>query len=222
MRILFIPGFGEEVSIFDKIQPFLPGEKVFIDNWALLEEVPEKGLTVVVYAKYLVERFNIKKEDIITGHSMGGWIAWHIKHLAGCRIIQIASWTDSRKLVKVPIEPPLLYWLVKRGFGFNLLALRILVLLHYQKKPSKEIFITIFERLRRGNKEIAAKQLIIILNPVKEPITISVDCRIHAKADRIVKYPDQPFHAVPGDHFTLYTYPETVYKPIVEFLKQQQ
>lgn len=43
MRIFFIPGFGEEVSIFDKIQPFIPGEKVFIDNWTLLAYVPEKN-----------------------------------------------------------------------------------------------------------------------------------------------------------------------------------
>jgi hypothetical protein len=39
MRIFFIPGFGEEGFIFDKIQTNIPGEKVFIDNWALLKEL---------------------------------------------------------------------------------------------------------------------------------------------------------------------------------------
>lgn len=215
MRIFFIPGFGEEGFIFDKIQAFIPGEKVFIDNWTLLKEVPEKGLTGLVYAKYLVECFKIKKEDVVIGHSMGGWIALNIKHMIGCGIIQIASWTDSGKLVKVPIERNLMYWLAKRGFGFNSLILNILVFLDYRNKPSREIFITIFERLRRGNKEIVAKQLMIIFNPVKEQITISPHFRIHSKADNIVKFPAQEFHEVPGDHFTLYTYPETVYKPIV-------
>src|SRR3954466_9865021 len=148
MRVFFVPGFGEETSIFDKIESFVDGEKVFIDNWKLLEKVPQKGLTVVVYAKYLVELFKIKKEDIIIGHSMGGWIGWYIKYLTGSRVIQIASWTDSRKLLTVPIERNVMYWLAKRGFGFNKLVLHVLVWLHYKHKPSKEIFIAIFERLR--------------------------------------------------------------------------
>lgn len=221
MRIFFIPGFGEEEFIFDKIQSFIPGEKLFLDNWTLLKEVPEKGLTGLVYANYLIECFKIKKEDVVIGHSMGGWIAWNIKHKTGCCIIQIASWTDSSKLLKVPIERHLMYWLAKRGFGFNSLVRNILVLLNYKNKPSREIFIAVFERLRRGNKEIVAKQLMIIFNPVKESITTSPDFRIHSKSDHIVKFPDPAFCEVPGDHFTLYTYPDTVYKPIVEFLKRQ-
>lgn len=222
MRIFFIPGFGEEVSIFNKIQSFIPGEKVFIDNWTLLAYVPEKKLTVLVYAEYLTERFRIKKEDVVIGHSMGGWIALYIKHLVGCRVIQIASWTDSRKVIKVPIERHLSYWLAKRGCGFHPVILHILVWLNYKNKRSREIFISIFERLRRGNKEIAAKQLMVIFNPVKETAAVTPDLRIHAKADRIIRYPDQAFHEVPGDHFTLFTYPDTVYKPIVDFLKQQE
>lgn len=222
MRIFFIPGFGEEVSVFDKIRSFIQGEKVFIDNWTLLADVPEKGLTVLMYAKYLTEHFQIKKEDVLIGHSMGGWIALYIKRLVSCRIIQIASWTDSRKVIKVPLERHLMYWLVKRGWGFNRLALYILVWQHYKNKPSREIFIAIFERLRRGNKAIAAKQLMVIFNPVKKTANVNPDLRIHAKADHIVTYPDQSFHEVPGDHFTLYTYPETVYRPIVGFLKDSQ
>jgi hypothetical protein len=46
----------------------------------------------------------------------------------------------------------------------------------------------------------------------------SIFDRIHARADAVVKIPDEPFHEVPGDHFSLYTYPEEVYRPIVEFL----
>lgn len=175
-----------------------------------------------MYAEYLTQRFRIKKEDVVIGHSMGGWIALYIKHLMGCRIIQIASWTDSRKVIKVPIERHLRYWIAKRGWGFHPVILHILVWLNYKNKPSVEIFISIFERLRRGNKEITAKQLMVIFNPVKETLTVTPDLRIHAKADRIIKYPDQPFHEVPGDHFTLFTYPATVYKPIVDFLKLQE
>lgn len=220
MRIFFIPGLGEDVSIFDKIQPPVPGKKVFIDNWTLLAEVPEKGLIVLVYAQYLTDRFRIKKEDVVIGHSMGGWTALYIKHLTGCRIVQIASWTDSCKIIKVPIKRQVLVsqkriWFLSLGASLSCLAA-------YGNKPSREIFITIFKRLRRGDKKIVAKQLMVIFNPVKECLRVIPDLRIHAKADHIVKYSDQNFHAVPGDHFTLYTHPQKVYEPIIKFLKQQK
>lgn len=218
MRIFFIPGFGEDVSIFDKIQVSVPGEKVFIDNWSLLRELNQKGLTVLVYAKYITERFQIKKEDVVIGHSMGGWIALYIKQLSQCRIVQIASWTDRRKIIMVPIERHFIYWAAKQGIGFYPWVLHFLIWLHYKNKPSGEIFARIFERLKKGNKETVVKQLKVIFHPEKVPVTVTADLRIHAKADHIVKPPDQNFHPVPGDHFTLYTYPETVYEPILKFL----
>ena len=58
----------------------------------------------------------------------------------------------------------------------------------------------------------------VIFNPLKEPITVMPDLRIHAKGDHIIKPPDEPYVLVPGDHFSLYTYPETVYRPIVDFI----
>lgn len=222
MRIFFISGFGEEVSIFDKIRPFIPGEKVFIDNWTLLADVPENGLNVQVYAQYLIKRFQIKKEDVVIGHSMGGWIGLHVKQLTGCRIVQIASWTNLRKIICLPIERHLMYWLAKKGFGFNPLVLRVLIWLYYENKPSREVFIAIFERIRMGDKSIAAKQLMVIFNPVKEPAQVSVDVRIHSKKDHIVKPPDQDFYCVPGDHFSLYTFPHAVSKPIAAFFNGQQ
>lgn len=186
----------------------------------LLAPLREQGLTALLYAQYLTKYLDLEKEDVIIGHSMGGWVALHVKHLVGCCIVQISSWTDSRKIINVPVVRHLMYWLAKRGIDFNSFVLRILVWLHYNNKPSCKIFIATFERLRTGNKKIAAKQLMVIFNSVKEAVTVTADLRIHAKGDRIVNSPDQDFYAVPGDHFSVYTYPEAVYKPIVEFLKR--
>jgi hypothetical protein len=219
-RIIFIPGFGEEASIFDKIQPAIAGEKLFIDNWVLLEELPEKGLTVITYAKFLIDRFDIKKDDVIVGHSMGGWVAYFIKQLVGSATIQISSCTDLRKVIKPVPSNQLTYWLAKRGFGFNNVVLHILVWLYYKNKPSKEMFITIFNRLKTGDKTTVAKQLMVIFNEVKQDKSVSPDLRIHAKKDHIIRPPDQPYHVVPGDHFALYTYPAAVAKPIADFLNR--
>ncbi len=136
MRIFFIPGLGEDVSIFNNIQSFIAGEKIFVDNLTLLAPLREQGLTALLYAQYLTKYLDLEKEDVIIGHSMGGWVALHIKHLVGCRIVQISSWTDSRKIINVPVERHLRYWLAKRGIDFNSFVLRILVWLHYNNKPS--------------------------------------------------------------------------------------
>lgn len=72
MRIFFIPGFGEEAWIFDKISPHIPGEKIFIDNWQSIGERHRAGLTALAFAGELVERHRITSDDLVIGHSMGG------------------------------------------------------------------------------------------------------------------------------------------------------
>ncbi|MDQ6813210.1 MAG: alpha/beta hydrolase [Bacteroidota bacterium] len=219
MRIFFIPGLGEEISIFDKILPFIDGEKVFIDNWTLLTEVAEEDLTVMVYASYLIKKFSITVSDVVIGHSLGGWVALHIKHLANCPIVQIASWTDMKK-VSIPVNRHLLYWSARRGIGLNNFVLNILVLLKYRHARSRDIFITIFKRLMTGDKTTLVKQLKVIYNPLKEHVAVIPNLRIHSKTDHIVGPPDEAFEKVPGDHFTLYTHPETVYPLIQKFLNE--
>jgi pimeloyl-ACP methyl ester carboxylesterase len=221
MRLFFIPGFGEETYIFDKLKLFIPGEKVLIENWKLLEELPHHNITVLDYAIFLINTNGIQKQDVVIGHSLGGWVALQIKQLTGCRVIHISSWTNGKKVVTVPLNKKLMFWLARRGFGFNTVIRDVLVWLFYRTEPSEPIFAAIFNRLRLGNKEIVAKQLMIVYNTMEKPITVMPDLRIHAKADHIIRPPDQPHVSVPGDHFSLYTYPEDVAKPIVTFLEKK-
>ncbi|HEX8461950.1 MAG TPA: alpha/beta hydrolase, partial [Segetibacter sp.] len=185
MRIFFIPGLCEEIWIFDKIQSHIPGEKVFIENWILLNEVAKSNLTVLEYAIFLVNKYDIKQEDVVIGHSMGGWIALQIKQLVSCRVIQISSWTNGKKVVTIPLNRRLMFWMAERGIGFYPIARDILVWLHYKNKPSRSVFTAIFNRMRFGNKQNVAKQLMVIFNTLKEPISVMPDLRIHAKGDHI-------------------------------------
>ena len=219
MRIFFIPGFGEDPSIFDKIHPHIPGEKVFIDNWELVEDRARPDLTAWQYASELVNRYEIRPEDVVIGHSMGGWIAYHIKQLVHCPIIQIASWTKERKVVKPIKNQRLIYWAVKRNIYFNPLIKKLIIWKSYRQSPSAEVFSSVFDRLRKANKEQVINQLRITLNPESEPETEQPDLRIHARGDSIVRFPDEPCYEVPGDHFTLWTHPEKVVEPINSFLQ---
>ncbi|MCC9168075.1 alpha/beta fold hydrolase [Pontibacter harenae] len=219
MRVFLVPGFGEDASIFDKIYPHLPGEKIFLNPWELLGNQPRPELNALQYAKQLVNWHAIKQEDILIGHSTGGWVALYIKHILNCSIIQISSWTEKEKVVKPSTNTKLVYWLTKKGLLFNSLTKRLLIKKNYQGKPSAPVFAFVFDKLIKGNKNNVNNQLRLIFNDVPEPVTVEPDIRIHAKPDNIVKYPDQPFLEVPGDHFSLYTHPEEVYAPIVAFLE---
>lgn len=218
MRIIFIHGFGENEAIFDKIAPFISGNHFLLNVWELVGDIPRKNLNVLDFAESLVEKYNIRQNDVIIGHSMGGWIAYHIKHFTGSPIIQIASWTGSDRPILPIKNAKIIYWVTRNGLLFNGFMKRDAVRKAYQGKLSRQVFEETYDRLTEGNKENVINQLRIILTPVPVKITVKPDLRIHAKADLVIRTPREEFHEVPGDHFTLQTHPETVYKPIVAFL----
>ena len=220
MRILFIHGFGEDEAIFSKITPAIAGEHVLLNVWNLLGNEPRPDINVLDFSKEIVDKYAITKEDVIIGHSMGGWIAYHIKQITGSPIIQIASWTHFDRVILPISKPSIIYWSVRNGLFFNRFQKGLYTLLGYRNKPSKAIFRTTFDRLIKGNKENAINQLRLILTPVPEQAIIEPDLRIHARKDIVIRPPREPFHLVSGDHFTLYTSPQEVYEPIVAFLKQ--
>jgi hypothetical protein len=219
MRIIFIHGFGENEAIFDKIAPFITGEHLFLNVWELVGDIPRTNLNVLNFAESLVEKYSITQDDVIIGHSMGGWIAYHIKHFTGSPIVQIASWTDTDRPYSPIKNAKVVYWLVRNGFLFNNVVKKYLIKTAYEGKPSRELYEEIFDHMIHGNKENIINQLRLILIPVPEKITVKPDLRIHAKADAVVRVPRESFHEVPGDHFTLQTHPDTVYEPIVGFLQ---
>lgn len=219
MRIFFIHGFGEKPTVFNQIAPHIPGSHIFIDVWEVLGNTYHKDINVLKFAKHLIELHGIQPGDVIIGHSMGGRIAFHIKHVVGCRCIQIASWTKSDRVV-LPIQNfKIVYFLISIGLVFNRFSQWFMVKKFYSHKPSKEIFADTFNRLRISSKNAVISQMRIVLEPVEEAITVKPDLRIHAKADNIIRYPKgEECVTVSGDHFTLVTSPEEVYKPIISFL----
>ncbi len=217
MKIYFIHGFGENEAIFDRIAPAIAGNQVFINVWNLLGTQPREGLNILNFAQEVIAKYNITADDVVIGHSMGGWIAYHIKHFAQCRIIQIASWTDGDKILSPIKDPKMLYWLTRNGLYVNNFVLWLFGLT-YKGLPSAPYFKEAFERLIAADREAVVNQMKLMAEPV-EKISVLPDLRIHALKDKVIRYPSEPFHEVPGDHFTLVTHPETVIEPIVKFLE---
>ena len=222
MRIIYIPGLGEKCNIFDNIAPHIsPTENLFLDNWELLGDVYKKEIDVLEYASTLVAKYNFCSDDFIIGHSMGGWIAYHIKHLVNCRIVQIASWTDTKKIVGPTSNLSIIYFLTKSGLYFNRFIQDYTMKKSYKGKLSAPIFTETFDRVRKGNKNNLLNQLNIVFKPVKTIVKVIPDMRIHASEDALVHIPSEPFIDVPGDHFCLYTNPQEVYQPILKFLSEE-
>lgn len=217
MKIYFIHGFGENEHIFDKIAPALSYPKIFVNVWEMLGNEPIEGLNVLNFAKVVVEKYNILPEDLVIGHSMGGWIAHHIKHFANCPIVQIGSWTEKDRVIAPTRNPKIVYFLCRKRLYINDFTLNLFSRL-YKGKPSLEIFRDSFIRLINADNQAVINQLMLIFEPV-EPIQTKPDLRIHAMKDRVIKPPKETFHLVPGDHFTLITHPDTVIEPILEMIR---
>ena len=119
MRIIFIHGFGEDEAIFDKIAPAIAGEKLLLNVWHILGNEPRPKLNVLDFSRELVEKYAISKQDVIIGHSMGGWIAYHIKHLTDSPIVQIGSWTHPNRVISPIGNTAVLNFAVRNGLFFN-------------------------------------------------------------------------------------------------------
>ncbi|WP_420319014.1 alpha/beta fold hydrolase [Ekhidna sp.] len=217
MRLVFIHGFGETKAVFDHIADQLPGEHVFVDLWQSLGEGKRPNLNVIDFCKELIKRHDIRESDIVIGHSLGGKISHHIKHLQNNRIIQIASWTDQQK-VNFPVKSEkLLLWLARNGFLFNKASKKFL-LKSYNRPETLPYYEEAFDRLIEAHKHCSVNQLRLLLAPISKEIVLKPDLRIHAKRDNIIRYPNESFVEVPGDHFCLLTHPEEVSDAIKSIL----
>ena len=218
MRLFFIHGFGELPTVFDYIAPHLSGEKIFINVWDELSDVSVADLiNVQTFAQQLIGKYQITANDAVIGHSMGGWIAAYIKQHVGSKAILIASLTNQKKIIVPTHSLSAMRFLHYNGLYINGLSKKLFSLLVYRKRPSRAFFEETLDRLVSAPKDEVYKQIRNLFEPVPA-LSIVPDIRIHAKADMVLSLPDEPYHLVPGDHFTLVTDPETVWKPIIETL----
>jgi len=221
MRIIFIPGFAEDERIFSHIHPLIPGEKLLLNSWKLFDSRPAADLNVLKFAKDFIETYDITGRDVLIGHSMGGWIAYHVKHFVNCPVIQVASMTKNDRVIPPVFDLPLVYWAIRRRLVFNRFTTWMSSFGMYHHRESRDIFMYCAKLLEKGNTEIIVNQLKVIIRPVDVVLAVQPDLRIHSKEDPILKPPAEPFYNVPGDHFGLYTHPREVAEPIIRFLQGQ-
>ena len=219
MKILFIHGFVEDHTIFNEIRKTITqGEQIAIDLEKVLADwhnAPE-DLDVQKMASYLIKKYEITAHDCVIGHSMGGWIASYMKQECGCKAILLASLTDQKKLITPLTNLTLIKYLLKFGI-FQSSMMESFLKKGYKFQESKQLYDGLIDGLIKMNKKILFQQSQILFAKVK-PLTIAPELRIHAQKDNIVRFPDEDFVEVSGDHFSLIYHTQQVVNAIEKVL----
>jgi pimeloyl-ACP methyl ester carboxylesterase len=171
---------------------------------------PRGPVSAVTLARYLTERYVIGPADVVIGHSMGGWIAAHIKAESGATAVLLSSFTDQHKVVAASRNPVLLRLYAYLGLGRSR-WLRERAKREYQFDESRALYGQLADGLVRIPRRYVHRQ--VLFAPVP-PLAIRPELRVHALADNVVRPPDEPFLEILGDHFAHYYYPQLVVEAI--------
>jgi len=222
-RLLLLHGYTEDRTIFDTLLPLLPafGQVVPLELEAEFAHWrPAPGaVNVHALAGHLAARHQIGSADVLLGHSMGGWIAAHLKEQTGATAILLSSFTDQAKIVSRIRSPRLLSFYAHLGLVQNR-WLNNYFRRRYPHDESRALHGQLVAGVGRFRRRYVAQQLRVLFAPVP-PLRTQPELRLHALGDTVVRPPDEPFTALPGDHFAHYFYPELAARAIDALLQKK-
>ncbi|MEZ0483505.1 alpha/beta fold hydrolase [Fibrella aquatica] len=218
-RLVFIHGNLDVPASFDELLPLLPPAKTRCIN---LEDDfnvwdANQPVTARTVAERVAQAYRIGPYDVLIGHSMGGWVAAHMKELTGARVIQLSSWTDQRK-IKAPIRRlTIIRAIINSGVVQHPVCISLAKRL-YPFRQSRTRIRAAMDRVQHMNPAYMIWQYELIFNAAP-PLTLLPDLRIHDPHDRVIGPPDEPFVNVPGNHKIHATNAAGVAEAIGRFLK---
>jgi pimeloyl-ACP methyl ester carboxylesterase len=219
-RILLLHGYTEAGSIFDTLRPLLPPAAEVVVPELEVEFArwpPGTPLTVATVARELAARYCIGSADVLIGHSMGGWLAAHIKEQTGATAILLSGFTDQAKIVAAVRRP----WALTLAARSGLLQSR-LASWHsrrrYRFEESRALHTQLVARMPQLSRRYVQQQLQLLFASVP-PLTTEPELRLHARRDHIIRPPNEPYGELPGDHFAHYFYPQLVAEAVRPWLK---
>lgn len=193
-RILFIPSFGTDSSLYNdiKLSEANQASAIFLD-WPAINDA--KGLKD--YARTFISQFKITKEDILVGTSLGGIVAIEInKILVVKKIIIVSS-------IKTHSEKPKLFKFMEISRTYKLFVPSVLkigldlIVPLYGKNISRYLwFRKVFKKSDNKFMKWGLKQIVCWKN--KEVATNLV--QIHGSKDPLfpLKYARNPHYIIEG------------------------
>lgn len=211
MKNLFLlPGFAEDAFCFDELLPYFEHYNVVKVNY---RPVLNKFTFPIISRKQLcvelIKFYAIGRQDLIVGHSMGGYFAFQIREIQNNEICLIGAFCDPQKIIQFFPDSPRISQLIA---GSGLIKTGILRK-YLLSKIADERIKKVQEKIMKNMSTFTNHQLALMLEVSYEGKIISElpnPLRIHSKSDRVVTPPDEDFIEVDGGHFCLNLYPEQV------------
>ncbi len=203
-RLVLLPGFGENCSVYNPLLPYFTDyELVRVEYPDILNKVPFWNFSGFEIAKVISETYDLNSEDKLIGHSTGGYFAFLLREMMGNEICMISGFSDCAKIIH-----PLPYtWFTTpflgiTGFVKSALARRYML----NKVKDKPIAIPMKEAMlqMKDYSNMDLFKLSVILRYDEKPVSVLAHpLRIHARDDKLVKLPDEPYTEVSGGHFPI-------------------
>ena len=217
-RIFLLPGFGEDAFCFDEIRPYLDKfELINVEYRRTLNKFIFPFINVRKFAGQLIRDFDIRSEDKLIGHSMGGYFSFQIREIQDNEICMISSFNDPKKTYHIFPEFP-------RFTQFATLSGLVklpLISKYLLDKIKDEKIRVIQEKVMQNFKTFNNFQLALMAEMIYEPKINSSKpnpLRIHALKDRVIMPPDEPFIEIGGGHFCQNLYPKETMAAMEVFL----
>lgn len=220
-RLLLLHGYTESGSIFTPLLPLLPPAlpvQLLELPEALAGWRPEGPVNVATVARRLVAFYTITAADVVLGHSMGGWLAAYLKQETGCTAVLLSGFTSQDRIVS---RIRSLGWLrlltysglVQSGWAGARFKRG------YRPAESRALYHQLVDDTSRLGRRHLFQQLQVLFAPAP-PLTVAPDLRLHARADAIIRPPQEPYVEISGDHFGHYFYPGQVVAALAPYLAE--
>lgn len=217
-RIFFFPGFGEDHRCFRNLEPMFNRDFSVhhVDYRPVLDRFPVWETSASTMARHLIEHFGIGPEEAIIGHSMGGYFGYAIATIQGNPVAMVGSFSNTEKIVRMTENKVFNYTMVASGL-IKTPLMKWYISARTNNKQWLPEMLDIQHNFTTFSNTHMIKMLTLSYGEDLPP-PLSPPLRIHAADDAVVRPPDEPYHEVPGGHFSIVFHPEEVYRPIAAWL----
>ncbi len=221
-RILFFPGFLEDGRTFEPLMPFFQGKYLIemVHYRSLLDDIETNKPHITDFAQDIVVEHRITTEDILIGHSFGGWVIAHIQSKMAIKGILLSSFTQNDKVIGGKLGfTKLGHWIIRKGI-FKSWLFHFLGNLRYRNSKAKPAVEHCFEIATKWADIYHLKVIQLIGNqPDAKPILPPL--RIHNNTDEVIRPPKENYISLGGHHFVHYIHAAETVAYILDFIEKE-
>lgn len=222
-KVFLFPGFVEDRRVFARMEEFLMAdfELVHVDYLPVLAEMEQEYADISWFCGRLRELYDIKKEDLLVGHSFGGWVCANVQTITGSPVVSIASFTNPKKPVHGFIGFNRLGFGLVRFGAFKWRLFHRIALWKYRNTPQLPVIQVGLDIMNTWqDRDLLKITRLIAFQRVVSPVAPLL--RFHADRDEIVYPPDEPHFCVPNaTHAIHYTHAQWISGVILQWVKAE-